>query len=110
MRLILSMDIQKTPKNMFALIPTFDRNVPAIMSIVKMRRPTVDAERVFCHTVSVDSITFVTKDLRAVTTVTVTGAVTLQSMWAFPSGLHLLIRPTDITSLFSKRKSKSLCH
>jgi len=107
------MDIHEPPKNMFALIPTFDRNVPAItaiMSFVKMRRPAVDAERVFYHMVSADAIVFVTKYLRAVTTVTVTGAVTLQSTWAFPSGLHLLIRPTDITSLFCKRKSKNFCH
>jgi len=110
MKLILSMDIHKTPKNMFALIPKFDRNVPAIMSFFKTRRPAVDAERVFYRMVSADSIVFVTKNLRAVTAVTVTGTVTLQFMWAFPSGLHLLIRPTDITSLFSKRKSKSLCH
>jgi hypothetical protein len=86
------------------------RHIPAILSIVKMRRPAVGAEWVCYHIVSVDSVMFVTKYLRAVTAVTVTGAVILQSIWTFPSGLHLLIRPADITSLFSRRKSKCFCH
>jgi hypothetical protein len=109
MRLNLSMDIYQPPINMFALISTFDVTYPSY-SIAKMRCPAVVAERVFYHMVSVDSIMFVTKRLRAVTAVTVTGAVTLQSMWAVPSGLHLLITATDITSLFSKRTPKRLRH
>jgi hypothetical protein len=92
---------------MFSLIPTFVVTYPNY-SVVKMRRPAFGAERVFYHMVSVDLIIFVTKRLRAVTAVTVTGAVTLRSMWVVPSGLHLLIRATDITSLFSKRNPKKL--
>jgi hypothetical protein len=74
-----------------------------------MRRPDVGSERVFYHMVSVDIIMFVTKLLRAVTAVTATGAITAIQV-AVPSGLHLLIRATDITSLFSKRNPKRLRH
>jgi len=55
MRLNLWMGVHKPPKNMFALVPTFDVTYPSY-SVVKMRRPAFGAERVFYHMVSVDSI------------------------------------------------------